>query len=148
MSSEPQPIPEFLTLAAFKTALKSTDTQDDDTYLFFVNNANKQVHTNIFPYLDTPLERSSQYWSRCADIAMSYARSMHAEDLELLEKSTHYFKKYQIQMFGEDGEHGLVQEFRATRTNRTRTTLVKADPREIKVPLTSQNDLFVSQRFG
>ena len=120
-SNEPQPIPPFLTLDAFKAAIKSTDKQDDETFLFFVNNANKQVHTSIFPYIDTPLERGSIYWSRCSDAAMAYARSMHAEDIELLEKSTHYFKKFQIQMYGEDGDHGLVQEFKATRTNRTRT---------------------------
>lgn len=148
MSSEPQPIPEFLTINAFKAAIKSTDTQDDDTYLQFVFNGNKMVHNTIFPYIDTPLERGSIYWSRCADAAMAYARSMHAEDIELLEKSEHYFKKYTIQMFGEDGNHGLVGVFIATRTNRTKTVLTRFDPRDIKVPLPSQNDLFVSQRFG
>ena len=148
MSSEPQPIPKFLTLDAFRAALKSTDKQDDDTYLFFINDANKKVHTTIFPYIDTPLERGSPYWSRCADAAMSWARSMQAEDNELLAKSDHYVKKFNLEMFGEDGEHGLVQEFKATRTNRTRTVLVRQDPRDEKVPLTTQNDLFVSQPFG
>jgi len=148
MSSEPQPIPEFLTLSSFKTAIKSTDTQDDDTYLQFVFNANKMVHTTIFQYVETPLDRGSIYWSRCSDIAMAYARSMHAEDIELLEKSKHYFNKYLIQMFGEDGRHGLVGQLIATRTERTRTVVGRFDPRDDKVPLPTQNDLFVSQRFG
>lgn len=147
-TSEPQPIPEFLTMGSFKTAVKSSDTQDDETYLQFVFNANKMVHDTIFPYIDTPLERGSIYWSRCADAAMAYARSMHAEDIELLEKSEHYFKKYTIQMFGEDGKHGLVGVFVATRTDRTRTAVGRFDPRDNKVPLPTQNDLFTSQNFG
>ena len=148
MSSEPQAIPQFLTINALKSALKSTDTLDDETFLFFVNDANKRVHTSIFPYIDTPLERGSIYWSRCADAAMTWARSMHAEDNELLEKSMHYVEKFNLEMYGKDDEHGLVQEFKATRTNRTRTVLVRRDPRNNKVPLTTQNDLFVSQDFG
>ena len=148
MSSEPQLIPEFLTLDAFKTAIKSTDTQDDDTYLQFVFNSNKMVHTTIFQYINTPLDRGSIYWSRCSDIAMAYARSMHAEDIELLDKAEHYFKKYRIQMFGEDEKHGLVGELIATRTTRTISAVGRFDPRDQKVPLPSQNDLFVSSQFG
>ena len=148
MSSEPQPIPQFLTLTAFKTAIKSTDTQDDDTYLFFVNNANEQVHTSIFPYVDTPLQPSSIYWSRLSDAAMAFARSMLAEDNEYLEKSTHYLKKFNVQMYGEDGDHGLIQELKATRTNRTRTVMVTYDPRNNKTPLPTQNDIFVFDDFA
>ncbi len=147
-TSEPQPIPEFLTLAAFKAAIKSTETENDKTYLQFVFNSNKQVHDTIFPYVDTPLDRSSIYWSRCTDIAMAYARSMHAEDVDLLDKSDHYFKKYTIQMFGEDGKHGLVGVFVATRTERTKTAVGRFDPRDNKTPLPTQNDLFTSQNFG
>lgn len=143
-----QPIPAFLTLDFFKLMINSTDTQDDDTYLQFVNNANKKVHTNIFPYIDTPLDEGSIYWDRLHDAALAYARSQHAEDIELLEKSTHYLKKFKVEMFGEDGEHGLVQELKATRTSRTKTVMITVDPRDNKVPLPTQNDIFVFDDFA
>ena len=143
-----QPIPQFLSIDFFKLMIKSTDTQDDDTYLQFVNNANKKVHTNIFPYIDTPLDEGSIYWDRCHDAALAYARSQHAENIELLDKSTHYLKKFNVEMFGEDGEHGLVKELKATRTSRTKTVLVTVDPRDNKVPLPTQNDIFVFDDFA
>jgi len=143
-----QPIEKFLTLGFFKLVIKSEDDLDDDQFQQFVNNANKKVHTTIFPYVDTPLDEGSIYWDRLHDAALAYARSLHAEDIELLEKSTHYLKKFKVEMFGEDGAHGLVGELIASRTNRTVTVLARFDPRDIKVPLPSQNDLFVSQRFG
>ena len=148
MSSPELEIPQFLTLDFFKIVIQSTDTQDDDSYIQFVTNGNKKVHTTIFPYIDTPLTEGSIYWDRLRDAALTYARSLHAEDIELLEKSKHYLEKFNIEMYGMDNEHGLVQEFKATRNNRTKTILVAADPRDRKVPLTTQNDLFVSQRFG
>lgn len=143
-----QPIPAFLTLESFKLAIKTTDNQDDDQYLQFVNNANKKVHTTIFPYIDTPLDEGSIYWDRLHDAALAYARSLHAEDIELLEKSTHYLKKFKVEMFGEEGNSGLIQELRATRTNRTKTVMITVDPRNNKVPLPTQNDIFVFDEFA
>ncbi len=143
-----QPIEQFLTLDFFKSMIKSSDDQDDDQYIQFVNNANKKVHTNIFPYIDTPLDEGSIYWNRCHDAALAYARSQHAEDIELLDKSTHYLKKFKVEMFGEDGEHGLVQELKATRTSRTKTVMITVDPRDNKVPLPTQNDIFVFDDFA
>ena len=143
-----QPIPQFLSIDFFKLRIKSTDTQDDDTYLQIVNNANKKVHTNIFPYIDTPLDQGSIYWDRCHDAALAYARSQHAENIELLDKSTHYLKKFKVEMFGEDGEHGLVKELKATRTSRTKTVMITVDPRTFKTPLPVQNYLFVFDEFA
>ena len=141
-------IPQFLTLDFFKLMKQSTDTQDDDLYLQFVTNSNKKVHTTIFPYVDTPLVEGSPYWDRCRDAALAYANSLHAESIELLEKSQHYLKKFNVEMYGEDGDHGLVQEFKATRTTRTRTTMITVDPRDNKVPLPTQNDIFVFDDFA
>lgn len=142
-----QPIPEFLSLDFFKLVLKIDDSQDDDSLQQFVNNANKKAHTTIFPYIDTPLDEGSIYWDRLHDAALAYARSLHAEDIELLEKSTHYLKKFKVEMFGDDGNHGLIQELVASRTNRTETILANYDPRKHKVPLTSQLDLATTERF-
>ncbi len=88
-----QPIDQFLTLDFFKLMLKSTDTQDDDTYLQFVNSANSKVQTAIFRYIDTPLETGSIYWTRARDAALAYARQLHAIDIELIEKSKSYIEK-------------------------------------------------------
>lgn len=132
----------FLTLSFFKKILKSTDTQDDDSYLEFIDSANLEVHKRIFPYIDTPLGPGSEYFSRCRNAALSYARSLHADDIDLIDKSTEYEKKFDSQM------SSLVQELKATRTDRTKTVLVNVDPRDIKVPLPGQNDLFATERFG
>jgi len=149
-----QPIDQFLTLDFFKLMLKSTDTQDDDLFLQFVNDSNAKVQTAVFRYIDTPIGDGSQYFSRCRDAALAYARSLHAIDIELIEKSNTYLEKYNVELYGEGGTEtnpksgGLIQELIGTRNNRTRTVLIRADPRDVKVPLTTQNDLFVSQRFG
>lgn len=149
-----QPIDQYLTLDFFKLMIQSTDTQDDDLYLQFVNDANKKVQTALFRYIDTPLGEGSPYFSRARDAALAYARSLHAIDIELIDKSKAYMEKYNIELYGEGGTErapmagGLIQELIGTRTNRTRSVLVKHDPREDKVPLPTQNDLFVSERFG
>ena len=134
--------------------MKSTDTQDDDLYLQFVNDSNAKVQTAIFRYIDTPIGEGSPYFSRCRDAALSYARHLQAIDIELIEKSKTYLEFYNVELYGEGGTEGtpmaggLIQELIATRTNRTKTILVRQDPRDNKVPLTTQNDLFVSQDFG
>ena len=149
-----QEIDQFLTLDFFKLMLKSTDDQDDDLYLQFVNDSNAKVQTAIFRYIDTPILAGSQYFSRCRDAALSYARSLHAIDIELIDKSKSYLEKYNVELYGEDGTEsdpragGLIQELIGTRTNRTKTVLVTSDVRDIKVPLPTQNDLFTTERFA
>ncbi len=149
-----QPIDQYLTLDFFKKMIQSTDTQDDDTYLQFVNDSNGKVQTAISRYIDTPLEEGSIYFSRCHNAALAYARALHAEDIELIGKSKNYLEKYNIELYGEAGTEGnpmaggLIQELISLRNNRTVTVLARFDPREQKIPLPTQNDLFVSQRFG
>ena len=133
---------QFLTLNFFKKQLKSTDSQDDETYLEFVDAANLEVHKRIFPYIDTPIGEGSQYWSRCNKAALAFARSLHAEYIELIEKSKAYDEKFEAKI------GSLVKELIATRTNRTKTIVITNDPREIKVALPGQNDLFATERFA
>ena len=74
--------------------------------------------------------------------------------MELIEKAKTYLQFYNVVLYGEGGTEkdpmagGLIQELIATRNNRTETVLARFDPRDIKVPLPTQNDLFVSSRFG
>ena len=149
-----QPIDQYLTLDFFKLMLKSTDKQDDDLFLQFVNDSNAKVQSAISRYIDTPIGQGSEFFSRCRDAALSYARSLHAIDIELIEKSKSYLDKYNVELYGEKGTEnypqagGLIQELISTRNNRTETILARFDPREEKVTLPTQNDLFVSQRFG
>lgn len=149
-----QTIDQYLTLPFFKLMLKSTDVQDDDLFLQFVDDSNAKVQSAISRYIDTPIGEGSVFFSRCRDAALSYARSLHAQDIELLEKSKNYLDKYNVELYGQDGTTdypqagGLIQELIATRNNRTETIVARFDPREQKVPLPTQNDLFVSQRFG
>lgn len=148
-----QTIDQFLTLNFFKLMLKSTDSQDDDLFLQFVNDSNAKVHTAIFRYIDTPIGEGSIYFSRCRDAALAYARSLHAIDIELVPKSESYIEKYNIELYGEGGTEatpmagGLIQELIATRNNRTQTVLAVFDPRRHKVVLTSQLDLATTERF-
>lgn len=143
-----QPISQFLTLSYFKTVLQVTDNQEDDILLQFVSNANKKVHSDLFPYIDAPIPPGSPYWSRCADAALAYARSLHAEDIEQLPKSKNYLEKYHIEIYGMDEEHGLVQELKATRTSKTRTVMISYDPRDDKVPAPTQNLNFVFDEYS
>lgn len=149
-----QPIDQFLTFKLFKKMLQSTDKQDDDLFLQFVGDANAKVQTAISRYIDTPIGEGSVFFSRCQHAALAFARSLQAEDIELIEKSKNYLEKYNIELYGQGGTKdypqagGLIQELIATRNNRTETVLATFDPRNQKVPLPTQNDLFVSQRFG
>jgi len=149
-----QSIDPFLTLNFFKKMLKSTDDQDDDLFLQFVNDSNAKVQTAISRYIDTPIGEGSIFFSRSRDAALSYARHLHAIDIELIDKSKTYLEFYNVELYGEDGTEndpmagGIIQELISLRNNRTKTVLARFDPREQKVPLPTQNDLFVSQRFG
>ena len=149
-----QPIDSFLTLTFFKKMVQSTDKQDDDLYSQFVNDSNGKVQTAIARYIDTPIGEGSEFFSRCSSAALAFARHLHAIDIELIEKSKTYLEFYNVELYGEGGTEkhpkagGLIQELISTRNNRTKTVLIRFDPRDIKVPLTTQNDLFVSQRFG
>lgn len=147
-------IDEYLTLAEFKDLIQSTDTQDDVLYQQFVDDGNAKVQTAIARYIDTPIGTGSEFFSRAKNAALAFARALLAEDIELIEKSKNYLEKYNIELFGEGGTEsypqagGLIQELISTRNNRTVTVVGRFDPRDEKVPLPSQNDLFVSQRFA
>jgi len=149
-----QTIDQYLTVDFFKLMIQSTDDQDDDLYLQFVNDSNAKVQSAISRYIDTPIGEGSIYFSRARDAALAYARSLHAIDIELVDKSKSYLEKYNVELYGEDGTTdypqagGLIQELIATRNNRTETIVGRFDPRDEKVPLPTQNDLFTSQRFG
>jgi len=148
-----QPIDQFLTINLWKKVLKTTDTQDDDSFLQFIDDSNSKVQTAISRYIDTPIGTGSIYFSRCKNAALAYARSLHAEDIELIEKSKNYLEKYNIELYGEGGTEGspmaggLIQELIAARTNRTETVVASFDPRLHKVVLPSQLDLASTERF-
>lgn len=143
-----QPISQFLTLTFFKEILQVTDTLDDNSLLQFVNNANRKVHTTLSPYVDTPIIEGSPYFSRCSDAALAYARSLQSEDIEQLAKAENYLKKYNYEMYGMDEEHGLIQELKSIRTDRTRTIMISDDPRANKVPMPTQNLLFTFDDYS
>lgn len=149
-----QPIDQFLTLNLFKKLLGSTDTQDDDSYTQFVDDANTKVQRAISRYITTPIGTGSEFWSSCKNAAVAYARSLQAEDIELIDKAKNYLDKYNVELYGEEGSvslpkaGGLIQELIAERNERTKTIVARFDPREQKVPLTTQNDLFVTEEFG
>ena len=149
-----QPIDQFLSLDHFKKMVQSTDIQDDDLYNQYVNDANAKVQTAIARYIDTPIGTGSQYFSRGRDAALAYARHKHAIDIELIDKSKTYLEFYNVELYGEDGTEnnpkagGLIQELISTRTNRTKTVMITVDPRNNKVPLPTQNDIFVFDDFA
>ena len=132
----------FLTLQYFKNSIGATDLLDDSTYLAYVNEANKEVHTKIFSYIDTPIGIGSIYFSRCRDAALQFARAQHSLNRNYLERSTAYENRFKIII------DSIIEELIATRTNRTETILITKDPREIKIPLPTQTDIFTFDRFG
>lgn len=149
-----QPNNQYLTINLFKKMIGATDNQDDDRYLQFVFDANEKVQTVIFRYIDTPLDEGSIYWSRCKNAALAFARSLHAEDIELIDKSKHYMGKFNIELYGAEGTEdypkvgGLIQQLIATRTNRTKVVVARHDPRDFKVTMPTQiRDLAASSRF-
>lgn len=151
--SEPQPIDQFLTLDFFKLMIKSTDDQDDDLYEQFVINSNTKVDNSISRYITVPIGAGSQFFSRCRDAALVYARMLLAIDIELIEKSNDYLQKFNVELYGQNGTEsspmagGLIQEIISTRTDKTKVTLARFDPREFKVVLPSQLDLAATERF-
>ena len=149
-----QHIDQFLTLSFVKKMLKSTDDQDDDSYLQFVNNSNTKVISSISRYITVPIGGGSKYFSRCHNAALAYFRALNAEDIELLEKSEKYLKKFNIELYGEGGTEkapmagGLIQELIGDRADtKSEPVLTVFDPREKKVILPSQLDLATTEEF-
>ncbi len=149
-----QIVEQYLTLDFFKKMIKSKTTQFDDLYQHIVNVSNAHVQTAISRFIEIPLGSGSIYFSRCKNAAMQYARSLHADDNELIEKSELYMKKFNIELYGAEGSDGdpkvggLIQELIATRSDKNITILARHDPRDDNIPLPTQNDLFVSSQFG
>lgn len=150
-----QPINPFLTVDKLKSNLKITNNLNDNLLEQNVNNANSMVQTTLFRYVDkTPIPVGDPIFSRCGNVSLTFALYLHALDIHDIEKSEKYLNQYNIQMFGAgstDGEPmagGLIQELIATKNTRTTTILARFDPRDSKIPLPTQTDLFVSQRFG
>ena len=145
---------EYIDLDFFKSMIESTDTQDDVRYQQFVDDANSKVSSAISRYTDLPLDDATNFFKSAANAALAFARHLLSIDIELIEKSQIYLKFYNVELYGDGGTKnhpmagGLIQELISTRNNRTKTILARFDPREQKVPLPTQNDLFVSQRFG
>lgn len=149
-----QPIDQYLTLDKFKLMIQSKTTQFDDQYNQFVDDSNAKVQTALFRYIDTPLKPGSIYHSRASNAALASARSFHAMDRQLIEKSKAYDEQFNIELFGADGSNdspkvgGLIQQLIAVRTSRTKTVMITVDPRNNKVPLPTQNDIFVFDEFA
>lgn len=140
--SEEEQYSSLLTLDFIKTVFKITDTQDDNIWLEIIDSSNQELDTRLHPYVDTPIPPGSNLYARARSIALMFAKSLWAEEQQLLEKSKTLLEKYEIKI------KALIDELIANRNNRTKTILARFDPREQKVPLPTQNDLFVSQRFG
>ena len=145
---------EYIDLTFFKSMIRSTDTQDDVQYQQFVTDANRKVSAAIFRYVDLLLDDASDDFESAKNAALAFARHLLSIDIELIEKSKTYLSFYNVQLYGEDGTEsdpkagGLIQKLIGTRTTRTKTVLVTVDPRDNKVPLPTQNDIFVFDDFA
>jgi len=133
---------QFITLSFIKSVFKITDSQDDDIWLEIGVSSNQELDTRLNPYTVTPILPTNDLFERCRSIALIFAKSLWAEEQDLFEKSKSHLEKYEIKIAA------LIKELIAQRNDKTKTVLARFDPREIKVPLPSQNDLFVSSRFA
>ena len=132
----------FCTLEYYKQQVPITNNLKDDQIFGAINAANKEVHTEIFPYVTTPIGSSSIYFSRCRDAAYYYARAYFLNSIDFFDKAKTFTTQYRSAI------DKLQLEFKATRTDRTKNVLIAADPREEKVPLPCQNDIFTFDRFA
>ena len=132
----------FLTLDFIKSVFKITDTQDDNIWLEIIASSNQELDTRLHLYTITPIPEGSDLYARVRSIGLMFAKSLWSEEQDLLEKSKTQLEKYEIKI------KALINELISERNPRTKSILARFDPREQKIPLPTQNDLFVSQRFG
>jgi len=132
----------FCTVEYYKSQVPIKNKLKDDQILGATNAGNKQVHTDIFSHVDTPIGKGSIYFSRCRDAAYYFARAYFLNSIDFFDKAKNFTTQYQSTI------DKLILEFKATRTDRELNIMITLDPREKKVPLPTQNDIFVFDEFA
>lgn len=132
----------FCTVEYYKDQVGIKNDLKNDQILGAIMAGNKQIHTDIFPYIDTPIGASSIYFSRCRDAAYYYARAYFLNNIDFFDKAKTFTSQYK------EAIDKLWLEFKATRTDRTKNVLIAADPKEKKIPLPTQNDIYVFDEFA
>ena len=148
MSSLSASVPEtnvgqYVKLQEAKDALDFPDDLDDEELLGMVKDANQDIEMAITPHADTlPIPDGVPIFKACSRAGLIYVKARWKEKKHNFELAKTLDALYSEKM------HYIVLALKSVPEGRTKVLLVKTDPRDKKLPLPSQYDIFVFDDFA
>jgi len=129
----------FLTLAYLKYSLNKSDTTTfDDKITEILDRSNEEVDNKIHPYITTPVDEGDDIFPACRTAALRFAKAIWAdEQLNDMDKLKVYTELYETKI------ESIIKELKSTRNVKTKTVLIRSDPRDAKVIIPTLADNFI-----
>jgi len=143
LSVDEVPIGQYVKLQEVKDANDFPDDLDDEEVLTMIKEANQDIDTKLAPYADLlPLSDGGVDFKAASRAGLIYVRSLWKEKKHNFELAEKLDKRYQRKMAD------LIALLLAKPHERTKSLIVGNDPRDAKLPIPTQYDIFTFDDFA
>lgn len=142
MSVEEVPIGQYVKLQECKDGIDFVDDLDDEELLTMIKDANDDLETELRPYADVlPLPDGSPDFKAAARAGLIYVKARWKEKKHNFELAKVLDSRYEKKL------KSLKKALESKPHERTQAFVISQDPREEKLPLPTQYDIFVFDDF-
>lgn len=134
---------QYVKLQEARTGLDVKDNLDDEEITTMLKDANQDMEVTITPFIDTlPVAEGTNIFKALSRAGLLYVKARWKEKKHNFELSNTYNKLYALKM------KEIVKALKSIPENRTKALLVSSDPRDKKLPIPTQYDIFVFDDFA
>ena len=138
-----EPVGQYVKLQEAIDALDQPDDLDKEEILTIVKDANQDCTINITPYAASlPLEDGTPLFKACSRAGLIYVKARWKE------KKLNFELAKQLDSLYNQKIHYIIDALKSVPTVRTKSVVISKDPRDKKLPLPTQYQVFVFDDFA
>ena len=138
-----EPVGQYVKLQDALDALDQPDDLDKEEILTMVKDANQDIEIAITPHAESlPLEDGTPLFKACSRAGLIYVKARWKE------KKLNFELAKQLDRLYEEKMHYIIGALKSIPTVRTKSVVIPKDPRDKKLPLPTQYQVFVFDDFA
>jgi len=138
-----EPVGQYVKLQEAIDGLDQPDDQDKEEILTIVKDANHDITIKLTPYAATlPLDEGTENFKAASRAGLIYVKARWKEKKLNFELAKTLDTRYERKM------KDLQKALESIPTTRTKSVVISKDPRDVKLPLPTQYQVFVFDDFA
>ena len=138
-----EPVGQYVKVQEAMDGLDQPDDEDKEEIITIVKDANQDIEIAITPHAASlPLEDGTPLFKACSRAGLIYVKARWKE------KKLNFELAKQLDRLYEEKMHYIIGALKSIPTVRTKSVVISKDPRDKKLPLPTQYQVFVFDDFA